>query len=188
MAFSDFAGSFQGRHSSERRSTKQTEPGSGRHHNFDPNQPRVPRGRPDGGQWTSGSGHSDLPIDSDSARQWIDIFHGARGAEKMRTAAAAPSIARPVPTPVPPIFIPGTSEHKQWKDQAIKGLRGLYDETIRLLREFKSKEDCEKQAESDEAICASLRKSEVRNRCYASANARYGACTSGKSLPPLITW
>src|SRR6185437_13244543 len=47
--------------------------------------------------------------------------------------------------------------------------------------------DCEKQAQSDEAVCRSLRKPDVRARCYESANSRFGACGRGLPLPPLVT-
>jgi RHS repeat-associated protein len=47
---------------------------------------------------------------------------------------------------------------------------------------------CEQQAQNDEAVCRSLDDPDARARCYESANARFGACNSGKELPPLITW
>jgi RHS repeat-associated protein len=104
----------------------------------------------------------------------------------------SPSI--PIPgtpgiAPIPPVFIPGTPENRKWTDQAIGGAQGLIDQIIKLCRKFGSgDDDCEKQAQSDEAICRSLQRPDVRARCWESANARYGACKAKKPLPPLITW
>lgn len=58
-------------------------------------------------------------------------------------------------------------------------------------RRFKSR--CEKQAQWDEAICRSMPTgspslSGARSRCWASVQARYGACQAGLPLPPLVTW
>src|SRR5262245_9494933 len=59
MGFSDFAATFSGR------------PHGG--HHYDANQPRVPAGHPDGGQWTRGAGDG-TSISVDDKRRWLDIF------------------------------------------------------------------------------------------------------------------
>lgn len=51
-----------------------------------------------------------------------------------------------------------------------------------------SEEQCEKQAQADEAVCRSLKDPGARARCWASANERYGACRANRPLPPLVTW
>ena len=48
------------------------------------------------------------------------------------------------------------------------------------------REDCEIQALMDEQRCRMLSSPSVRARCFESANARYGACASGRALGPLI--
>lgn len=52
-------------------------PGSGRH-GFDPNQPRVPAGHSDGGQWTNGSAHSpasrrEVELDDTGEEAWESV-------------------------------------------------------------------------------------------------------------------
>jgi hypothetical protein len=52
---------------------------------------------------------------------------------------------------------------------------------------------CEEQALADEEVCRSLPNQtnfqrEIRNRCWASVQERYGACTRNRPLPPLVTW
>ena len=49
-------------------------------------------------------------------------------------------------------------------------------------------DDCEKQAQADEAVCRKLKDPSVRARCWQSANERFGACRTKKPLPPLVTW
>ncbi|MDV8155666.1 hypothetical protein [Acinetobacter bereziniae] len=52
---------------------------------------------------------------------------------------------------------------------------------------------CEAQALADEEVCRSLpyqtnAQKQVRSRCWASVQERYGACTRSRPLPPLVTW
>lgn len=52
---------------------------------------------------------------------------------------------------------------------------------------------CEAQALADEEVCRSLpyqtnAQKQVRNRCWASVQERYGAYTRSRPLPPLVTW
>lgn len=49
---------------------------------------------------------------------------------------------------------------------------------------------CEKQALRDEQMCrmATLPKTGPRARCWESVSERYGACRSGRPLPPLVMW
>jgi len=47
---------------------------------------------------------------------------------------------------------------------------------------------CEKQVETDEETCRPIKDRDVRRRCWASANTRFGACGNGDPLPPLVTW
>lgn len=54
--------------------------------------------------------------------------------------------------------------------------------------DVRRREECEIQAQIDEARCRTLIPPDARARCYSSANARYGACTNGQPLPPLVTW
>lgn len=49
-------------------------------------------------------------------------------------------------------------------------------------------DDCEAQAEADEAVCRQLKDAAVRERCWSSANERFGACRAKRPLPPLVTW
>jgi hypothetical protein len=76
MAFSDDIGfsklsSLLGRESPQREPVKSSAESSGGGHRYDPNQPRVPAGRPDGGQWSSvGAGAHPPP---DDARIMSDV-------------------------------------------------------------------------------------------------------------------
>jgi hypothetical protein len=56
MGFSDFVATFSGRGS-----------------HYDPNQPRVPAGHRNGGQWTRGSG-GETSSSAEDKRRWLDIF------------------------------------------------------------------------------------------------------------------
>jgi hypothetical protein len=158
----------------------------GRH--YDQNQPRVPAGHPDGGQWTSGSEGPDEST-AERPRNGIEGRMLRRGERPdVRLAQMTPGYPRPGFAPIPPVFVPGTPENREWAEQAIKGGQALIDHALAGLRTFRPKNDCEQQAQSDEAICRSLPRRDMRERCWASANERFGACVKGKPLPPLITW
>jgi hypothetical protein len=49
------------------------QPHSGSGHHYDPNQPRVPAGRPDAGQWTRGWGGAPA-ISTEDIRRWSETF------------------------------------------------------------------------------------------------------------------
>src|SRR5215469_7878051 len=56
-----------------------------------------------------------------------------------------------------------------------------------------SEQECEEQAKKDEAVCRSLpnktlEDKEVRRRCWASVQERFGNCSANRPLGPLITW
>jgi hypothetical protein len=185
MAYSTFGSAFAGRQRPETGAfTSLGQLG----HRYDPNQPRVPVGHHDGGQWTSGSaGLVERTVD----RRGKGVEgRSARRSERaeVRVAQSAPAYPRPGLAPIPPVFVPATPENREWAEQAIKSGQALIDHALTILRTFRPKKDCDQQAQADEAICRSLPRRDVRERCWASANERFGACLKGKPLPPLITW
>ena len=54
-------------------------------------------------------------------------------------------------------------------------------------RSANRRSDCELQAVRDEMTCRRLT-NVIRVNCWQSVQARYGACITGRPLPPLITW
>jgi hypothetical protein len=68
-------------------------------HHYNPNQPRVPAGHPDGGQWTRVAGSQ-----SEATRRWLEIFELA-AADRWQAAAAVPHIQRPGYTPLASAFL-----------------------------------------------------------------------------------
>jgi hypothetical protein len=65
-------------------------------------------------------------------RQWSDSRGDQRQAQTGREAdilkvSQAIPWPRPGFGPLPPVYVPGTPENKQWTDQFIQGLRGLYN-------------------------------------------------------------
>lgn len=118
-------------------------------------------------------------------------------ADRFIQPAGLPSSGRPW---VPPGFTPGMLG--QLGPRAMTGrageiammrwlLQSLAEQRL-LLDEPKPRRkwlDCERQAEEDEAVCRHLNAPrDVKDRCWASVQERYGACTAGKPLPPLVTW
>jgi hypothetical protein len=97
MAFSKLS-SLAGRDWSPARAAIGGHPRIG-HHHYDPNQPRVPAGRPDGGQWTSVGGS-----ESEAARRWLEIFELA-ATRSWRAAVAIPDMPRPGYTPLASAFL-----------------------------------------------------------------------------------
>jgi len=73
-------------------------------HHYDPNQPRMPAGHSNGGQWTSDGGS-----DFDATRRWLEIFQFAVAADSWRGAVAVPNIPRPGYTPLASAFAPSGS-------------------------------------------------------------------------------
>lgn len=115
-------------------------------------------------------------------------FRLPKGKRKRGGGSSSPDV------PFPFIPAPGS---EQWEENAETGRQiqrwweSLFD-GIRPLplneTERERERRCEEQAERDYAICRKLWRPDVRERCWASASARRGACITGKSLPPLITW
>jgi len=64
---------------------EENHPGEQARHGYDPNQPRVPKGHPDGGQWTDDGGESDPRVLSDlpPANEWAP---GAQYANARRSS------------------------------------------------------------------------------------------------------
>lgn len=67
-------------------------------------------------------------------------------------------------------------------------IEGRSENPLGPFADVRRRQDCEIQVLLDEARCRLLGAAGGRARCYQSANARYGACTNGRPLPPLITW
>jgi RHS repeat-associated protein len=92
------------------------------------------------------------------------------------------------------VFVPGTPANDYWTKWISRELRHLYSNIERFCASVSGSDaearekQCEAQAEQDEAVCRSLSDPSARARCWESANARFGACSQNKPLPPLITW
>jgi hypothetical protein len=68
--FSRFSDYFDGRNRASPRFDQDRYDGGGGGHHFNPNQPRVPKGNSDGGQWTEGGAGPATPS-SDDERGWL---------------------------------------------------------------------------------------------------------------------
>jgi hypothetical protein len=60
--------------------------------NFDPNQPRVPRGNPDGGQWSSAGGGSGRTRLAQTSRSGRHIGSDAEGTPEQEARLAAEEV------------------------------------------------------------------------------------------------
>jgi len=81
-------------------------------------------------------------------------------------------------------FTPGKPHQGRW----VIGPDGGWMWRWNKMPKEKEMDVCDQMAEEDEKVCQSLSDPGARSRCYSSANERYGACRTGKTLPPLITW
>jgi HK97 family phage portal protein len=108
---------------------------------FDPNQPRVPPGNSDGGQWTGGDGEALddeggdqelLPENTQASMSRIDWRKGLTGIERidttslalMNTLIASAEIAAFTPQSTPQLY--GTLVHKLFANAVrLQGLRGI---------------------------------------------------------------
>jgi hypothetical protein len=87
-------------------------------YHYDRNQPRVPAGHSDGGQWTGGGpeAHAAGP-------------RAERGRDDaiVRAALSLPASPGTGPFVMPPYAVPGSPENKEWTEHAIRALQGLLD-------------------------------------------------------------
>ncbi len=97
--------------------------------------------------------------------------------------------------PTGPIYVPdGTGRRMlDWLFPPQNCPAGDYAPTFPPLNSDDDDDDgdkCEKQAQRDEQMCrmATLPKTGPRARCWESVSERYGACRSGRPIPPLVTW
>jgi hypothetical protein len=78
-------------------------PPSGRRGHYDPNQPRVPGGHSDGGQWTAG-GRGTAPNQSDGDPLWLARFPSPDTHPMPTPVRPGPPTIRPLVRPGPPII------------------------------------------------------------------------------------
>jgi hypothetical protein len=94
-------------------------------YHYDPNQPRVPAGHSDGGQWSGGDpGKPTVTKPAVLGPRPREEF----GRDDPIVPAAFSFPARPGAGPlIPPYAFPGTPENKEWTEHAIRALQGLLD-------------------------------------------------------------
>lgn len=125
------------------------------HRGYDPNQPRVPKGHPDGGQWTSTGGMPGTDLTA------VEPPNGFATSTRTTTVAmGGPTRAFPRPgphTPIPPEVC------EEWRRHAEQGIKGLLEEWGRLFKGRAGgsskvpKDECDILYEEDSAICRRAR-------------------------------
>jgi hypothetical protein len=170
------------------------------HGGYDPNQPRVPKGRSDGGRWTSTVGASDIERTADSP-------HSQPPETTTLAASWRPALPIPLPSPPPPI------PPEVWEDWKRRGEQSLNDLIKIWLRVFKQirgggggrgrsgrdtgedRDECNERWEEEYARCDIFRPfgARWRDACRVRATDRMRLCyrnggTPDPNEPPEYDW
>ena len=135
-------------------------------------------------------------LDMEAGRNFIPAASlqsaGPAPAPPIRLAQLAPSAPIPGLAPLPPVFVPGTPENKQWTEQAIRVGQGLVDALQKFYHKVEHAAECERiYYEIDVPTCrgiARMRGARAGRRCYAAGAQRLANCLNDDPRPPLDAW
>jgi hypothetical protein len=145
-------------------------------YHYDPNQPRVPIGHSDGGQWTGGG------PEADAGRPREEL---GRDAPIVPAAFSLPASPGAGPFVMPPYAVPGTRENKEWTEHAIRALQGLLDFILLNSRNDACYERYEKEFRRCKEFEWQVAHPHYTNGCIERAKERLRMCIAnrGKSSP-----